>query len=127
VTLASRYLVMHKLHAQTKEQASTALASMTIALKGELKTITLDNGAEFHDYETGEKRFGVKFYFATPYHSWERGTNENTNGLVRQHLPKGMCMSQIIQSDRNRIAKELNDRPRARLHFKTPSERLARL
>ena len=84
MTLASRYLVMHKLHAQTKEQVTTALVRMAIALKGELKTITLDNGAEFHDYETGEKRFGVKFYFATPYHSWERGTNENTNGLVRQ-------------------------------------------
>jgi IS30 family transposase len=84
VTLASRYLVMHKLHAQTKEQASTALARLAIALKGKLKTITLENGAEFHDYDAVEKRFGVKFYFATPYHSWERGTNENTNGLVRQ-------------------------------------------
>jgi IS30 family transposase len=117
---------MHKLHARTKEQASTALARMAIALKGKLETITLDNGAEFHDYEAVEKRFGVKLYFATPYHSWERGTNENTNGLVRQYLPKGICMSQITQADCNRIVKELNDRPRARLRFKTPSERLAR-
>ena len=126
VERVSGYLVMHKLHARTKEQASTALARMAIALGAKLKTITLDNGTEFHDYEIVERRFGVKFYFATPYHSWERGTNENTNGLVRQYLPKGMCMSQITQADCNQIAKELNDRPRARLGFKTPSETLAR-
>jgi transposase, IS30 family len=64
----------------------------------------------------------VPFYFATPYHSWERAFNENTNGLIRQYLPKGMCMRRIDQTDCNRIAAALNNRPRLRLGFKTPSE-----
>jgi IS30 family transposase len=68
----------------------------------------------------------VKFYFATPYHSWERGTNENTNGLIRQYLPKGMCLRNLTQVECDRIAAELNDRPRERLGFRTPSEALAR-
>jgi transposase, IS30 family len=115
-------VVIKKLTARTKEQASSALARAIIGLKGKIKTITLDNGTEFHDYESVEKQLGVKFYFARPYHSWERGANENTNGLIRQYLPKGMCMSSITQADCNRIAKELNDRPRERLGFRTPAE-----
>ena len=87
-----------------------------------VRTITLDNGTEFHDYERVEKAHGVPFYFATPYHSWERGTNENTNGLIRQYLPKGMCMRHVDQAQCNRIALALNNRPRLRLGFKTPSE-----
>ena len=83
VERATGYLVMKKLNARTKEQASKAMARSVIGLKGRIKTITLDNGTEFHDYELVEQQFGVKFYFATPYHSWERGTNENTNGLGR--------------------------------------------
>jgi IS30 family transposase len=91
-----------------------------------VRTITLDNGTEFHDYEKVEAEHPVKFYFATPYHSWERGTNENTNGLIRQYLPKGMCMRHISQVDCDVIAAELNDRPRRRLGFKTPREMFAR-
>jgi IS30 family transposase len=120
-------VVIKKLMARTKEQASSALARAIIGLKGKIKTITLDNGTEFHDYESVEKQLGVKFYFATPYRSWERGANENTNGLIRQYLPKGMCMSSITQADCNRIAKELNDRPRERLGFRTPAEVFRRL
>ncbi len=125
LTLVERvtgYLVMKKLKARTKEQASAALARAIIGLGGRVRTITLDNGTEFHDYENVEKQLGVKFYFATPYHSWERGTNENTNGLVRQYLPKGECMKALTQARCNQIAKELNDRPRERLGFKTPAE-----
>ena len=51
----------------------------------------------------------MKFYFATPYHSWERGTNENTNGLIRQYLPKGTCLKELTQAECDRIAEELND------------------
>lgn len=125
LTLVERttgYLVMKKLSARNKEQASNALARSIIGLKGRFKTITLDNGTEFHDYEQVEKLFKVKFYFATPYHSWERGTNENTNGLIRQYLPKGMCLKNLTQKDCDRIAAELNDRPRERLGFRTPRE-----
>ena len=88
--------------------------------------LSLDNGTEFHAYESVERLHRVKFYFATPYHSWERGTNENTNGLIRQYLPKGMCLRHIEQAECDRIAGELNDRPRHRLGFKTPSEAFAR-
>ena len=129
LTLVERttgYLVMKKLSARNKEQASNALARSIIGLKGRFKTITLDNGTEFHDYEQVEKLFKVKFYFCTPYHSWERGTNENTNGLIRQYLPKGMCLKNLTQKDCDKIAAELNDRPRERLGFRTPREVFSR-
>src|SRR5512142_576330 len=83
------------------------------------KTITADNGTEVHGYKHLEKQTGVTFYFATPHHSWERGTNENTNGLIRQYLPKGMSMANISQWDCNTIARRLNTRPRKRLPYKT--------
>ena len=77
-------------------------------------------------YKRVEQASGVKFYFATPYHSWERGTNENTNGLIRQYLPKGTCLRELTQRHCNSIARQLNNRPRLRLGFKTPCEVLAR-
>lgn len=86
------------------------------------KTITADNGTEFHDYKAVERANGVKFYFATPYHSWERGSNENFNGLLRQYLPKRTSQAGITQRDCDRIAKKLNTRPRKRLGYRTPEE-----
>ena len=127
LTLVERktgYLVMKKLSARTKEQAAAALSQAVFELARLVRTITLDNGTEFHDYMSVERLHRVRFYFATPYHSWERGTNENTNGLIRQYLPKGMCMKNLTQSECDRIAAELNDRPRERLGFRTPSEAL---
>jgi transposase, IS30 family len=129
LTLVERvtgYLVMKKLVARTKQQAANALKQALREIEREVRTITLDNGTEFHDYERVEEVHAVKFYFATPYHSWERGTNENTNGLIRQYMPKGMCMRYITQADCDRIAAEINDRPRLRLGFRTPSEAFAR-
>jgi transposase, IS30 family len=90
------------------------------------KTITVDNGTEFHGYRLIELATGVKFYFATPYHSWERGTNENTNGLIRQYLPKGRSMKDLTQSQCNAISRHVNNRPRKRHGFLTPLERLGR-
>ena len=86
------------------------------------KTITFDNGTEFHDYKLLEERFTLKCYFATPYHSWERGSNENTNGLIRQYLPKGECMSEVTQAHCDFIANELNTRPRKRHGYSTPAD-----
>jgi len=86
------------------------------------KTITSDNGTEFHQYKKIEEQTGVKFYFANPYHSWERGTNENTNGLIRQYLPKGTSMESLTQQQCDYIADQLNNRPRERYDFKTPLE-----
>jgi transposase, IS30 family len=86
------------------------------------KTITFDNGTEFHGYKKIEARTRAKIYFATPHHAWERGTNENTNGLIRQFLPKRKSMKTITQKDCDRIAHQLNNRPRKRLGFLTPAE-----
>lgn len=125
LTLVERvtgYTLIKKLTLRNKEQASQALARCIVRLKGRIKTITLDNGTEFHDYKWVEQTLGVKFYFTTPYHSWERGTNENTNGLIRQYLPKGHCMRHVTQRDCNHIERELNTRPRERLGFRTPAE-----
>lgn len=88
------------------------------------KTITVDNGTEFHGYRKIEKATGVLVYFATPYHSWERGTNENTNGLIRQYLPKRRSMRDVTQLHCTRIAEHLNARPRKRHGFLTPNEKL---
>jgi len=79
-------------------------------------------GTEFHGYERIERRTGVTFYFARPYHSWERGSNENANGLIRQYLPKGKSMAALSQQQCNAIARKLNTRPRKRLGFRTPLE-----
>lgn len=121
VDRATGYVAIKKMSSRTKEQASAALGRAVIAI-GQVKTITLDNGTEFHDYERVERAFGVEVYFATPYHSWERGTNENTNGLIRQYLPKGMCFKKLTQAQCDRIAAKLNNRPRQRYGFKTPAQ-----
>jgi IS30 family transposase len=105
-------------------------AARTIALiarqPGCFKTITADNGTEFHSYMLVEQATGVPFYFATPHHSWERGTNENTNGLIRQYLPKRTSMAKTTQADLDAIATKLNSRPRKRLGYRTPEECYAR-
>jgi len=64
----------------------------------------------------------MKVYFATPYHSWERGSNENFNGLLRQYLPKGACMRGVTQTQCDHIANDLNNRPRKRFGFDTPAQ-----
>lgn len=87
-----------------------------------IHSVTLDNGTEFHGWEDLKKCFGTDFYFAAPYHSWERGTNENTNGLIRQYLPKGSCFKSLTQRECNAIESALNSRPRKILGFRTPHE-----
>jgi IS30 family transposase len=126
VERVSGYLVIKKLSARNKEQAAGAMLQAIRQHSAKFRTITLDNGTEFHDYERVEKERGVKFYFATPYRSWERAINENTNGLIRQYLPKGTCLKKLSQAECDRIATEINNRPRQRLAFRTPSEVYAR-
>ena len=129
LTLVERvtgYVVIKKLTARNMEQAAGAISQAIAEPGGSCSTITLDNGTEFHDYARVGAEHDVKFYFATPYHSWERGTNENTNGLIRQYLPKGSCFRQVNQADCDKIAVELNNRPRLRLGFKTPNESFIR-
>ena len=106
----------------TKEQTLARTVKL-LGPEGErVKTITADNGTEFHSYRELERRLDTEVYFATPHHAWERGTNENTNGLIRQYLPKGSNLSRLTQAQCDRIAEQLNNRPRLRLGFKTPNE-----
>lgn len=86
------------------------------------KTETFDNGTEFSEYELLERETGMEIYFAYPYHSWERGSNENFNGLLRQYFPKGTPFATITQKDVSRAVRELNHRPRKRLNYLTPYE-----
>lgn len=86
------------------------------------KTETFDNGMEFSEYELMERETGMQIFFAYPYHSWERGSNENFNGLLRQYFPKGTPFVTITQKDVNRAVRELNHRPRKRLSYLTPYE-----
>src|SRR5438132_13118589 len=107
------------LHTRGKNAVTRTATSAIRRHCRNFKTLTLDNGTEFHDYTVLEQRFPVKVYFATPYHSWERGSNENFNGLLRQYLPKGVCMSTVTQAQCDHIADDLNNRPRKRFGFST--------
>ena len=98
------------------------MAARTVAELNRATTELIDNGTEFHGYKELEAATGVIFYFATPHHSWERGTNENTNGLIRQYLPKGKSMASLTQRRCNAIAEHLNQRPRKRYDYKTPNQ-----
>ena len=114
--------ILKKLEARKATNVSRSARRVIADQPDMFKTITFDNGTEFHDYKALEEHYPVKCYFATPYHSWERGSNENLNGLIRQYLPKGACMSTVTQADCDRIAQKLNSRPRKRHGYKTPQE-----
>lgn len=116
----SRLVTIRKLKDKTMETVSQALISVIRYYR--IQTVTADNGSEFHDYERIEKLTGAIFYFAKPYHSWERGTCENTNGLIRQYIPKRLSMGRVSQWDCNAIARRLNSRPRKVLDLFTPRQ-----
>ena len=125
VTLVERktgYVQIGKLNARTTQQLSRRTIQLIQRQPRPVRTVTADNGTEFHGYADIERTTEARFYFATPHHAWERGTNENTNGLIRQYLPKRQSMASITQYDCNDIARKLNRRPRKRLGFRTPEE-----
>lgn len=121
----SGFTLIRKLKARTAAEVTAAVTAVISRRRDCFHTLTFDNGTEFHSYETLERRFGITCYFATPYHSWERGSNENLNGLLRQYLPKRVSMRRLTQHECNQIADALNARPRKRLGFKTPVEILS--
>ncbi len=123
VERATGYLLLGKLRARTAAELTRRTIALIRKHGGKVQTITADNGTEFHSYRAIEKATGARFYFATPHHAWERGTNENTNGLIRQYLPKRQSMARVTQHDCNRIANALNTRPRKRYDWESPEER----
>ena len=125
LTLVDRktgFVMIGKLETRTVEATNRRAVGLIKNAARPTRTVTADNGTEFHGYRAIEAATGSKFYFAAPYHSWERGTSENTNGLIRQYLPKRQSMAHITQRHCSRIAQKLNNRPRKRLGFLTPKE-----
>ena len=116
------YLVLGKLRARTTAEVNRRAIPLLRRQPHPVHTITSDNGTEFHGHGALEAATQAACYFATPHHAWERGTNENTNGLVRQYLPKRVSMAQLTQQDCDAIARRLNHRPRKRLGYRTPEE-----
>lgn len=119
----SGYYLGDKLEQNTaalfREKTVTRFKKMA---KKKRQSFTLDNGSENADFELIEKELNAIIYFAYPYHSWERGTNENTNGLLREFFPKGTKFDTVTQSDVDRAIRLINHRPRKRLGYLTPHE-----
>lgn len=117
----SRYLICRKMERKGSEEMVKA---MVAALQGHpVQTITPDRGKEFFRHaQITQELHGVQFYFALPHHPWQRGTNENTNGLLREFFPKGLDLANITPEAIQAVENELNHRPRKSLGFKTPFE-----
>lgn len=129
VTLVERatgYVLIGKLPNRTTMATNKRIIALIKASGLPFLTLTPDNGTEFHNYRAIETATGVTVYFAQPHHPWERGTNENTNGLIRQYLPKGVSMADVTQAQCNMIAYKLNTRPRKRYGYDTPQQRLCK-
>ncbi len=126
VTLVDRLSLMTLIAKVDSKHAELVTSATTSLLKpyreNGANTITADNGKEFSGHQEVSKVLGVDFYFAHPYSSWERGTNENTNGLIRQYLPKGTEFESVNDQQCQFIMDRLNNRPRKCLGYRTPKE-----
>jgi IS30 family transposase len=122
----TRYLMLVRVADKDSETVINALIKQAHKLPRELyKSLTWDRGSEMAEHKRFSLATDVKVYFCDPQQPWQRGSNENTNGLLRQYFPKGMDLSDIDQSKLNAIARRLNERPRETLDFETPAERFA--
>ncbi len=118
----SGYLLAFRLASGGSRGFATGAAAVLAAVPERYRrTLTLDNGTEMQDYELLERQAGARVYFAHPYHSWERGTNENTNGLLRQYFPRRTSLA-VGQEELDLTVMLLNTRPRKRLGYRTPAE-----
>ena len=118
----SRFTLLKKVPRKTADLVEDATVKLLVPHKKAVHTLTSDNGKEFAAHEAIAKALEAGFYFAHPYHAWERGTNENTNGLIRQYFPKKMDFSDITDEDVNFVMDRLNNRPRKSLGFLTPMQ-----
>ena len=119
----SRYLMAWKIDNKTADLTKEVIVSLFEDMPSRMiKTLTFDNGKEFAGHEEIAALIGAKVYFAHPGHPGERGTNENTNGLIREYLPKGVDFRKITNNEVQRVVERLNNRPRKCLGFRTPRE-----
>ena len=107
---------------KSAQSVKEVMLRLLIPHAARVHTLTYDNGKEFAHHLEVSERLNAKGYFAHPYHSWERGLNENTNGLIRQYLPKGSSFDALTEKDIQKIMKKLNNRPRKCLDIKTPNQ-----
>jgi len=117
---ASGYLWMGKVAKRTAEAVYEATVILLEEIKSFVKTITGDNGKEFAFHKKIAKKLDINFYFAKPYHSWERGANENLNGLVRQYIPKKTDFNTITDEFIKQVQIKINSRPRKRFNYENP-------
>lgn len=118
----SRYLAADRVKGTAESVLRATVRRFKRYPKKKKRTGTYDNGVTFSAHEEIEVRVGLQIYFAHPYHSWERGTNENTNGLLRQFYPKGTYFANVTQRQLDRAVKLINTRPRKCLNYRTPEE-----
>jgi len=120
----SRYVLLARVKSKDSETVINALIKQAHKLPRELyKSLTWDRGSEMADHKRFTLDTDIQVYFCDPQSPWQRGSNENTNGLLRQYFPKGMDLSNVHQNRLNAVARRLNERPRETLNFETPAER----
>lgn len=117
---ASGVLKMEKVASKNADGIAKTASGLLRDWMPYLHTITSDNGKEFANHEVIAEELNIDYYFAHPYHSWERGSNENLNGLVRQYFPKGSDFSVLTDKRVKEVEKKINDRPRKRFGFENP-------
>ena len=129
VERSTRYvLLLHLPDGRDAEAVEAAMRKAVAKLPGQMfRTITWDQGKEMARHGAFSVATGIQIYFCDPHSPWQRGTNENTNGLLRQYMPKGTDLSQLAETDLDTIAASLNNRPRKTLDYLKPSERLSEL
>ncbi len=120
----TRYVMLAKVSNKETNTVVSALIKQAKKLPGELyKSLTWDRGKELADHKQFTLVTDIDVYFCDPQSPWQRGSNENTNGLLRQYFPKGTDLSIYSQAHLNKVARKLNERPRKTLEFETPAER----
>jgi IS30 family transposase len=125
VTLVERkngFAVLAKVPNKSADLVGRAIEAKLKPLNSRVKTLTVDNGKEFADHQAIDQALGIQTYFADPYCSWQRGSNANFYGLLRQYIPKKRRMEAVTDEELTMIENRLNHRPRRRLGFETPHE-----
>ncbi|MPY81145.1 MAG: IS30 family transposase [Actinophytocola sp.] len=128
VERSTRFTVLVQLDGRDMDTVTKGISRTMTRLPEQLrKSLTWDRGMELADHKTVTANTGLDVYFADPRSPWQRGTNENTNRLLRQYFPKGRSMARLTQDDLDAVAATLNSRPRKTLNYDTPADRMQAL